>query len=267
MAKRRGPAWALVTKIIASVVFLVTLGWDGPLPAQDSSGDLIGHVVDGSGGATPAAGLKVVNGDARQPCTATHSAIGQEGTGTVWPTVDRDANFSSARLTGNSCRGMLSTLPLGSASENYSFAPLIEITPRYEKPEERAFVKVPQPAGKQESATGGKLPLILMCVAVHAAVTWDAWTTNDVFHHQFPAGYHPVEEDPIMRPFAGTGAMYPLANLAFAVPFDLLLYETRHHHGPKVARVLAYGAASTWVGIELRQSILNLQEEHIGSGR
>jgi hypothetical protein len=105
-----------------------------------------------------------------------------------------------------------------------------------------------------------------MCVAVHAAVTFDAWSTNNALHHQFPAGYHPEEADPIMRPFAGGGAMYPMMNLVFAVPFDILLYETRHQHVLKPARMLAYGAASAWVGIELRQSIINLQAEHIGGG-
>jgi hypothetical protein len=162
---------------------------------------------------------------------------------------------------------MLSSLPLGSTGTRDPATLLTEIPPRQEKLVDQAFVEAAQPGGKRRTGSGDKLPIVLMCAAVHAAVIFDAWSTNDALHHHFPAGYHPEEADPIMRPFAGGGALYPMMNLVFAVPFDILLYETRRQHVLKPARMLAYGAASAWVGIELRQSVINLQAEHIGSGR
>jgi hypothetical protein len=68
-----------------------------------------------------------------------------------------------------------------------------------------------------------------------------------------------------MRPFAGKASMYPMANLLFAAPFDLLLYRTRHSQ--KLTRVLTDAAASAWVGVEMQQSVMNIRHEHINSGR
>lgn len=104
--------------------------------------------------------------------------------------------------------------------------------------------------------------MILMSLAVHAAVTWDAQSTNHFFHH-YPAGYRPVEQDPLMRPFAGNALMYPMSNLLFAAPFDLLLYKTRNSRRP--IRILGYTAASLWVGMEIHQSIANIGNEHLNS--
>ena len=110
--------------------------------------------------------------------------------------------------------------------------------------------------------THDKVALILLSLAVHAAVTWDAQSTNHFFHH-YPDGYRPTEVDPLMRPFAGKTLMYPMANLLFAAPVDLLLFKTRHSQKP--IRILTYAAASVWVGLEMHQSIVNIGNEHINS--
>ena len=47
--------------------------------------------------------------------------------------------------------------------------------------------------------------------------------------------------------------MYPMANLLFAAPADLVLFKTRHSQKP--IRILTYAAASFWVGLEIHQSI------------
>ncbi len=104
------------------------------------------------------------------------------------------------------------------------------------------------------------MALAMLDLAVHAAVTWDAQSTNHFFGH-CPAGYRPFESDPIMRPFAGKAAMYPMSNLIFAAPFDLLLYRTRR--SGKLTRSIVGSAAGLWVGVEMRQSVLNIRNEHL----
>jgi len=135
---------------------------------------------------------------------------------------------------------------------------------RNEKRVESAFLKAPQLSGRRRGITRDRVALILLGLAVHAAVTWDAQSTNHFFSH-CPSGYRPTEVDPIMRPFAGKASIYPMANLLFAAPFDLLLYRTRY--GQKLSRKLTYGAASAWVGVEIQQSIMNIRHEHMNSGR
>jgi len=119
-----------------------------------------------------------------------------------------------------------------------------------------------QVSGRRKDTTRVKVGLILLGLAVHATVTWDAQSTNHFFSH-CPSGYKPTEADPLMRPFAGKGAMYPMANLFFAVPFDLLLYRTQHSR--KLSRVLTQAAAGTWAGVEIQQSVMNIRHEHINA--
>jgi hypothetical protein len=135
---------------------------------------------------------------------------------------------------------------------------------RDEKSGESAFLKAPQLSARRRDTARDRVALILLGLAVHSAVTWDAQSTNHFFNH-CPSGYRPTEVDPIMRPFAGKATMYLMANLLFAAPFDLLLYRTRH--GQKLTRVLTYAAASTWMGVEIQQSLMNIRHEHINSGR
>jgi len=134
--------------------------------------------------------------------------------------------------------------------------------PRDEKSGESAFMNTSQVSGRRKDTRRDRVGLILLGLAVHAAVTWDAQSTNHFFSH-CPNGYKPTEVDPLMRPFAGKGTMYPMANLLFAVPFDLLLYRTRH--GRKLSRVLAQAAAGTWAGVEIQQSVMNIRHEHINA--
>jgi hypothetical protein len=131
---------------------------------------------------------------------------------------------------------------------------------QYEKSGESAYVQAAQLSGRRTDTSHERVALILLSLAVHAAVTWDAQSTNHFFHH-YPEGYRPAEVDPLMRPFAGNALMYPMANLFFAAPMDLLLLKTRHNQKP--IRMLTYAAASVWVGMEIHQSIVNIGNEHI----
>ena len=133
-----------------------------------------------------------------------------------------------------------------------------------EKSRESAFIQAAPQMQKRRDTTRDRVAIILMGLAIHAAVTWDAQSTNHFFSH-CPPGYKPAEVDPLMRPFAGKASMYPMANLLFAVPFDLLLYKTRH--GQKLTKVLTYATASAWVGVEMQQSVMNMRHEHISIGR
>ena len=136
------------------------------------------------------------------------------------------------------------------------------LPPSSEKHDDRAFLNVAPQSGSGRNAVRDKIALIVLSLAVHATVTWDAQSTNHFFHH-YPEGFRPSELDPLMRPFAGKELMYPMANVLLAAPFDLLLFETRHSHKP--VRILGYAAASFWAGVEVHQSIVNMRNEHISS--
>jgi hypothetical protein len=123
-----------------------------------------------------------------------------------------------------------------------------------------AFLKSAPQSQSETNAMRDKVAPIILSLIVHAAVTWDAQSTNHFFHH-YPKGFRPAELDPLMRPFAGKALMYPMANLLFAAPIDLLLLKTRHDRKP--VRVLTYAAASIWAGLEMRQSIVNIRNEHL----
>jgi hypothetical protein len=112
----------------------------------------------------------------------------------------------------------------------------------------------------RKNARRDTILLIALCLAVHGAVTWDAQSTNHFFRHH-PEGFRPAEADPLLRPFAGKALMYPMANLLFAAPVDLLLFKTRHDRKP--IRALVRAAALAWVGLEMQQSIVNIRNEHL----
>ena len=133
-----------------------------------------------------------------------------------------------------------------------------------EKHDDMAFQQLAPSSRSGGNSVRGKVALVILGLAVHAAVTWDAQSTNHFFHH-YPEGYRPTEVDPLMRPFAGKALMYPMANLLFAAPVDLLLFETRHRQKP--IQILTYAAASFWVGMEIHQSIVNIGNEHISGSR
>ncbi len=141
---------------------------------------------------------------------------------------------------------------------------LDELHSRGKKRDDMAFQTVAPQSGRGGKSVRGKAALVVLGLAVHAAVTWDAQSTNNFFHH-YPAGYRPSELDPLMRPFAGRALMYPMANLLFAAPADLVLFKTRHSQKP--IRILTYAAVSFWVGLEIHQSIANIGNEHIRSSR
>jgi hypothetical protein len=126
-----------------------------------------------------------------------------------------------------------------------------------------AFLKGAPQSRSERNAMRDKVAPIILSLAVHAAVTWDAQSTNHFFHHH-PNGFRPAELDPLMRPFAGKALMYPMANLLFAAPNDLLLLKTRHDRKP--IRILTYTAASIWAGLEMRQSIVNIRNEQVSPG-
>jgi len=123
-----------------------------------------------------------------------------------------------------------------------------------------AFQEAAPQSGSGRHALRDKVALIILSSAAHAAVTWDAQSTNHFFHH-YPNGFRPIEADPLMSPFAGKALMYPMMNLFFAVPVDLLLLKTRHSQKP--IRILTYAAASGWAGLEIHQSIANIRNEHL----
>jgi len=147
----------------------------------------------------------------------------------------------------------------GHTSAARQWAAPTELDTAYSRADELAFVNTAKQNGR--NARRDTVLLIVLCLAVHGAVTWDAQSTNHFFRHH-PDGFRPAEADPLLRPFAGKALMYPMANLLFAAPVDLLLFKTRHD--PKPIRVLVRAAAIAWAGLEVQQSIVNVRNEHIG---
>lgn len=138
--------------------------------------------------------------------------------------------------------------------------PFLDAPHSTSKDPDMAVLKV---APQRESPKGtmrDKVIPIILSLAAHAAVTWDAQSTNHFFRH-CPKGYRPAEADPLLRPSAGRALMYTMANLLLAAPIDLLLLKTRH--SPKPIRILTYVVASVWVGVEIHQSIVNMRNEHL----
>lgn len=133
-----------------------------------------------------------------------------------------------------------------------------ELDATYSRADELAFVNTAKHKGR--NARRDTVLLSVLCLAVHGAVTWDAQSTNHFFRHH-PDGFRPAEADPLLRPFAGKALIYPMANLLFAAPVDLLLFKTRHD--PKAIRVLVRAAAIAWAGLEVQQSIVNMRNEHL----
>lgn len=133
-----------------------------------------------------------------------------------------------------------------------------ELDATHSRADEFTFANTADQKGR--NAKRDKVLLIALCLAVHGAVTWDAQTTNHFFRHH-PDGFRPAEADPLLRPFAGKALMYPMANLFFAAPVDLLLFKTRHD--PMRIRLLVRAAAIAWAGLEVQQAIVNMRNEHI----
>jgi hypothetical protein len=127
---------------------------------------------------------------------------------------------------------------------------------------EMRFVEVEPRGGVKQNRVRDLVAPMVLSLAVHAAVTWDAQSTNYFFNHT-PNGFRPRETDPLMRPFAGKALMYPMANLLFAVPVDLLMLKTHNSRAP--IRMMSYAAASVWVGVEVRQSFVNIGNAHLRS--
>jgi hypothetical protein len=125
-----------------------------------------------------------------------------------------------------------------------------------------AFLKVAARPRNERNAMRDKVAPLILSLAVHSSLTWDAQSTNHFFRH-YPNGFKPAEVDPLMRPFAGKALMYPMANVLFGTPVDLLLLKTRHDRKPM--RILTYAAAGIWAGLEMRQSIVNIKNEHLSS--
>ena len=80
----------------------------------------------------------------------------------------------------------------------------------------------------------------LLIVAMHASVSFDAWTTVRFQNAAFPPGIHAVEDDPLMRPFARGPGLYPAIN-ALPLPIDLMLLKARSRKSKRLAYALAIG--------------------------
>ena len=157
--------------------------------------------------------------------------------------IDLDRKDVTSPVMSRATRPILDTLPSKSV-----------------RPDNMAFLRAGAQSRDERNTLRDKAVPLILSLAVHGALTWDAQSTNHFFHH-YPDGFKPAEVDPLMRPFAGKALMYPMANLLFGAPIDLLLLKT--HHGRKPVRILTYVAASFWTGLEMRQSILNIRNEHL----
>ncbi len=93
----------------------------------------------------------------------------------------------------------------------------------------------------------------LLILALHASVTFDAWTTIRVQNEPFPAHFQAVEDDPLMRPFARGNAMYPAINL-LPLPIDLAILRAKS----RKAKAITYGIAVAAIAMEIVVARRNL---------
>jgi hypothetical protein len=98
----------------------------------------------------------------------------------------------------------------------------------------------------------------MLIVALHASVTFDAWTTVRVQNEPFPARTHAVEDDPLMRPFAKGPAMYPAINL-LPLPLDLAILRARSRRAKMIVYTLAMAAITAEIVTSKRN--MNLYDQ------
>jgi hypothetical protein len=94
----------------------------------------------------------------------------------------------------------------------------------------------------------------MLIVALHASVTFDAWSTNRDFGSAMPPYSKTYEVNPIMRPFAGTPAEYPVLNSLY-LPLDFMILRAKS----KKMKVVMFAAALAFTAVEVRQGVKNMQ--------
>jgi hypothetical protein len=82
---------------------------------------------------------------------------------------------------------------------------------------------------------------LLLIAALHASVSFDAWSTYRVQTMPTAAGIAIHEDDPLMRPFAKSPAIYPALNAMFS-PLDFMILRSHTRKQKWVAYSLAVGA-------------------------
>jgi hypothetical protein len=95
---------------------------------------------------------------------------------------------------------------------------------------------------------------LLLIAALHASVSFDAWSTYRVQTMPTAAGIAIHEDDPLMRPFARSPAIYPAINL-LPIPLDYAILKAHTRR----AKWLAYSLAIGVIFLETKTSINNMQ--------
>ena len=219
-----------------------------PVPAQTAvSVPGEGTELGGAPGREPV-GLLPFNWDGRAICEDSIFLVSQP------------SNFEEPIVPGQGLPTDLNRKDALSPAMSRANMPSLHTLPsKSQRHDDMAFLKAAPETRSERNAMRDKVAPIILGSVVHAALTWDAQSTNHFFRH-YPNGFTPVELDPLMRPFAGKALMYPMMNVLFGAPHDLLLVKTRHDRKP--IRILTYAAACISVGLEMRQSIVNIRNEH-----
>src|SRR5690348_74348 len=98
----------------------------------------------------------------------------------------------------------------------------------------------------------------MLVLALHASVTFDAWSTVRVQNEPFLAHRHAVELDPLMRPFSKGPRMYPAINL-LPLPLDALILRAKSRRAKMIVYTLAVAAVTAEIVTSKRN--MNLYDQ------
>lgn len=94
---------------------------------------------------------------------------------------------------------------------------------------------------------------LLAVTSLHAAGTFDAYTTHTSLCDP-PPGYVGVEENPLLRPLAHSGAIYPAINFGDAV-LDLWLLKSHRPWNHKLAWISTVSMIGLHIGLGIHGTI------------
>ena len=129
-------------------------------------------------------------------------------------------NVASVELVSENSKGAVKPISFDTAQEGQTLS----------------TIRIPESQSSKENAieravnSPSRRQWIALAIIEHGAAGFDAYSTRQA------VGHGAVEQDPLMRPFAGSPAIY-LATQVGPVLFDLLARHMQHSEYPLVRRV------------------------------
>ena len=200
-----------------------------------------------------------VQGFTIAPTTVTASPAGTSPTEGSSPTPNptERKDYLSATTESSSSRMNLASVHFDSADSKAHVPGTMTTVALDTTPDTQSFstVRIPTPSSKENSVTAAmSMPSrnawIALSVLQHGAAAFDAYSTRQA------VGHGAVEDDPMMRPFAHSPAIY-VATQVGPVIFDLLARHMQRSEYPMVRR-LWWMPQSMSAGLSIFSGVHNL---------